>query len=224
MAHLEALRTQHGPRGLVQQLTLATEHALHHRAALCMGAIVTIDTPADRVAAHRAKGAEALLNVLAAFPDSLVIAQGALVALNKVWAGGLAPFNAPAVLDVMAKHKADLLAIQAGLRLLSLHARSAMQLVKAPQALKAIELAARTYNEDQIVQSYVAECVVSLNCIEPKDVVMAHGQLGYASICEASVRLCHATARPAALQLGGADWQEKVLALYPRLRERARAM
>jgi hypothetical protein len=228
-----AAALEHGPRGLVQQLILATEHALHHRAALCTAALATIDAPADRLAVHQAHGAVALINAVAAFPSSQVILHGALVALNKVWAGGLPPYDAPcvpterivaSVLDVMVKWKGDLLVTQATLRLLSLHTRSATQLVKAPQVIAAIERAALgQFKTDDVVQSYVAECVVHLNCVEPQDVLTAHGQLGYASLCEMSVKLCYATPRPAALQLGGADWQVKVLATYPKLRERARA-
>lgn len=232
MAHLEALLTQHGPRGLVRQLKRATEHALHDRAALCMGAIVSMQSLPDRVAAHKAKAAEVLVHVAQAFPTSLLIAQGCLVALNKVWAGGLPPFDArspntvptervlTAVLDVMAKHGADLLATQAGLRLLSLHARSATQLLKLPTVMETLEAAARVFPQDDTVQSYVAQTAVSVNCIEPSDVTSAHGRLGFEAVCEATVRLCVSTRRPA-LQLGGVDWQEKVIALYPRMRQRA---
>ena len=118
MANLEALLTQHGPRGLVRQVKLAAEHQLHHRAVLCMGAIVTIHRVEDRIAAHQAKGAESLVNVMKAFPASLIIAQGGLVALNKVWAGGLPPLDAPfvptervlsAILHAMVTFKGDLL-------------------------------------------------------------------------------------------------------------------
>ena len=231
MAHLEALLTQHGPRGLVHHVKLAAEHQLEYRAALFIGAIVTIPTKAiaQRLAAHRAKGAEVLVNVLHAFPESFVIAQGALVALNKVWEAGLSPFDAAfvptervvtAVLDVMAKHKADLLATQAGLRLLSLHARSRTQLLKLPQVMEALEVATCSYPNDDTVQSYAAETVISINCIEPSGAINAHGQLGYAAVCEATVRLCLSTRRPS-MQLGGVDWQEKVMLLFPRMRERA---
>ena len=227
MAHLEALRTQHGARGLVRQLKRATERALHDRAALCMGAIVTIQRLDDRVAAHKAKGAEALVGVVKAFPTSLVIVQGCLAALNKVWAGGLPPFDAPfvptdrvltTVLDVMAQHEADRLAQQAGLRLLSLHARSATHLLKLPTVMETLEATARRFPHDDTVQSYVAETAISVNCIEPSDVINAHGRLGYAAVCEATVRLCLST-RPS-IQLGGEAWQARVLQLFPRMRER----
>ena len=230
MAHLELMLAQHGPRGLVHQVKLAAEHQLEHRTAIFMGAIVAIPIQAtsQRLVAHRAKGAEVLVDVLRTFPESLVIAQGAVVALNKVWEGGLRPFDASfvptervvtAVLDVMATFKTDLLTTQAGLRLLSLHTRSATHLLKLPQVMEVLETAARSFKDDDTVQSYAAETVISINCIEPVDLISAHGEMGYAAVCEATVRLCLSTRRPS-IQLGGVDWQERVLKLYPRMRER----
>ena len=97
MAQLEALLTQHGPHGLVRQVKLAAEHRLHHQAALCMGAIVTIQTIEDRIAAHRAKGAEVLVNVTHAFPASLVGMFGILGGLWGLSAPGMEPTAAKIV-------------------------------------------------------------------------------------------------------------------------------
>ena len=113
------------------------------------------------------------------------------------------------------------------LRLLQDHARiaerSAHALVHAPRVIEAAEHAMRAFPADETVQHYGALVVVGLSALQPADVAKAHGAHGVAAIAEASVRLALSTPRPATVRVGGADWQEAVLALHPRLRSRRQA-
>jgi hypothetical protein len=218
------LRREHGTRGLVRALVRATARADERATARLLGALLTLDAPPDRGAARGAGAERAVAEALAAFPASRAVAGTALGALARVWAFDDAADTErllDATLAALARHAGDALLQAAGVRLLKLHVRSAQQLVATPRVLAALERAMLALPADDAVQHWGAEAVVALNGIEPAALVKAHGALGYGAIAEASVRLCLATPRPATLQVGGVDWQAKVLAVHPRLRSQA---
>ena len=222
-----ALFAQHGPAGLVQQVALATQHGLPHQAEQCLRAMIRIQTLGDHRAAFRAGGPWVIALCLETFPTSLGLARAALIAgLFRSWRGGIAPFHgAPtkrvvkAICKAMKTFKHDLLVVNGGLRLLKLHASSTYRLVETPAVVETVAESMRTFPNNDPVQHFGAHAIAAINGVEPCDLKAAHGEMGYNAIAVTSVAM--AVESPPSLRIGNQSWQQVVLAVYPRLRERA---
>jgi hypothetical protein len=229
MASLDALLATRGPQGLCDDLRDATAHSLHDVAVMYLSAMMRIDTLTDHVAAHQARSAEAIVDALDRWQDSLELNTVALGALFRVWAGGMPPFEAQwvpterlvqAVMAAMQRHQADRLTVSAGMRLLKLHARSTQRLMLAPQVLAAIADTMPMYPQDDTVQHWSAETVVAICANEPADLITAHGIVQYDAMCVTCIQMALTARRPATLFVAGSAWYDKVLELFPRLRSR----
>lgn len=227
MSAFDAVLEEHGAAGLVTELRVAIEQKLRVRTVTLLSAMIRIDKLADHVAVHEARAAEVVISALTAFSNDAMIAQAALCALFRCWAGGIAPFDSEwvptadilsAVLGAARDHASDLLVQQAALRLLKLHAVSGLQLVLAPSVVQVIAHATRTFPRDETIQSFAAEAICALNGIEVADWVEAHGQSKYEAFRLASLELAMKMKRPSSVRINGRDWQDTVLNLYPRLR------
>lgn len=181
----------------------------------------------DHVTAHQARGAEACIGALGAFPDDAMVAQAVLCALFRCWGGGTAPFDADwvptasivkAILDAAQRYKDDMLVQQAALRLMKLHTNSRLQIVQAPRTVETVAHAMRAFPQDNTIQTWGAESVCALNGIEPSDWVKAHGEASYMALRVTSIELAMTAPRPSTVLVNGTDWQDKVLQLFPRLR------
>ena len=230
-APLDALLATRGPQGLCDDLRDATAHSLHDVAVLYISAMMRIDTLTNHVAAHHARSAEAIVDTLDCWPQSLQLNTVALGGLFRVWGGGVPPFEAPwvpterlvtAVLTSMQRHHADRLTISAGVRLLKMHAQSSQRLVLAPQVLTAIASAMHTYPGDATLQHWSAEAIVALNQVEPADVISAHDQASFDAMCITSIQVALTALRPTSLLISGTPWYDTILQKYPKLRSQCR--
>ena len=224
-ARFDAMLRQYGTVGLIEQVKTSSEHQLEHRTALFLAAMVRIDTMQDHVAAHRDVVADAVIR----FPSSLPVARASLCALSRIWGGGLTPFNdtwvpttkiVSTILKAMAAQANDLLTQQAGVRVLKMHTYSSFSLIKAPDVMDATANAMRNNPHDETIQHWGSELVCAINGMEPSDIVKAHGELGFQRIAVTSVELAVAMPRPPSLLVNGRPWQDVVLSVHPRLRQR----
>lgn len=222
-----SLLAEQGVAGVVAQVRLAAQHGLAARATTYMAALTRVEAPNDVAALRAADGANVLGAALAAFArrGSALLAQCALGALDRAWAtrGAHVPSAAVlgAVLDAMTLHRSDVLVAQCGLRLLRQHAAGDACVALAPRVAEVAGAAMRAHRADGTVQHWGAEVVCLLAGLEPVAVAKAHGALGEARLATACVAAAvEAGARPTTLLVGGAPWHAKVLATFPRLRER----
>ena len=223
-----SLLAAQGVAGVVAQVRLATQHGLAARATTYMAALTRVDAPNDVAALRAADGANVLGAALDAFASrsSALLVQCALGALDRAWTtrGAHVPAASVvgAVLDAMATHAGgDVLVAQCALRLLRQHAAGDACAALAPRVAEAAGAAMRAHPADGTVQDWGAEVVCLLAGLAPAEVAAAHGALGYGRLATACVAAAvEASARPATLLVAGAPWHAKVLAAFPRLRER----
>ena len=230
--HLDSLLAKHGAAGCVRELEQSARHGLRARTMLFLGALMRTDATEDHVAVATAGGAHAITNVMTTiFPGDLAVESLCLGALFRVWGGGVAPFDrvavptaviVQAILDVSARHKANLHIHQAALRLLKLHCQSSNMLILAPAVMSVVARAMRAFPSDDAINHYGAEAVSALNGVEPHDVTSVHGQSSYLGMCSLSIELAMRAARPTTLFVAGKPWHDQVMRLYPRLRSQAR--